>query len=251
MKKTELSAVIADDETTLREYLKHQLQLTWPELKIIGEAENGIQALQLIKQLKPDIAFLDIKMPGLSGLDVAARVQGLCHIVFVTAYDEFAIKAFEMEAIDYLQKPVTKERLKSTVKRIQQRVNSAPDDLNKVLQLLQQKTTTKTYLNWIRASLKDEVHVIAVDDVLYFQSEDKYTTVVTHQREYIVRTSLKELESELDPDRFWRIHRATLVQVSQIDSSKKDFAGHMTVQMQGKSKPLSVSRSYQHLFRAE
>ncbi len=251
MKKTGISAVIADDETTLREYLKHQLQLVWPELRIIGEAENGIQALQQIEQFKPDIAFLDIKMPGLSGLDVASRVQGLCHIVFATAYDEFAIKAFEMEAIDYLQKPVTEERLKSTVNRIQQRMNSAPDDLNKVLQLLQQKNTSKAYLNWVRASLKDEVHVIAVDDVLYFQSEDKYTTVVTPQRDYIIRTSLKELESELDPDKFWRIHRATLVQVSQIDSSKKDFAGHMTVQIQGKTKALSVSRSYQHLFRAE
>jgi DNA-binding LytR/AlgR family response regulator len=245
-----IRAVLADDEALLRDHLKALLAECWPELVIAGEAGNGVQALQLIETLQPDIAFLDIKMPKPGGLDVAREVAGQCHLVFVTAYDKFALQAFEAEAVDYLLKPVTSERLTSCIKRLQKRMGQPAPDLQKLIDLLK-TPSSEDYTQWIRASCQDEVHVIAIADVLYFQSADKYTTVFTAEREYIVRTSLKELESRLDPTQFWRIHRSTLVSVQHIASSKKNLAGLTTVFLRDNKTTLPVSRAYQYLFKAE
>jgi len=244
------SAVIADDEEPLRAWLKRLLKELWPELEIVGEAENGVQALQLIETLQPDIAFLDIRMPGMSGLEVAAAVSGQCHLVFATAYDEYAVTAFETEAVDYLLKPVTKKRLNSSLERLRQRIEQPVSDVRQLVQLLQSRSKDG-YTQWIRATRQDEVHVIAVNDVLYFQSADKYTSVFTAEHEYIVRTSLKELESRLDPQLFWRIHRSTLVCVEQIASSRKDDSGQLSVSLRDSKTFLPVSRACQHLFRAD
>ncbi|MEE9322187.1 MAG: LytTR family DNA-binding domain-containing protein [Granulosicoccus sp.] len=245
-----IRAVLADDEAPLRNHLKALLAECWPELVIAGEAGNGLEALQLIETLHPDIAFLDIKMPSPNGLDVAREVAGQCHLVFVTAYDEFALQAFEAEAVDYLLKPVIRERLMPCIERLQKRIGQPAPDLQKLIDLLK-APLSEGYTQWIRASCQDEVHVIATADVLYFQSADKYTTVFTAEREYIVRTSLKELESRLDPAQFWRIHRSTLVSVQQIASSKKSTLGMTSVFLRDNETTLPVSRAYQHLFKAE
>lgn len=217
---------------------------------IAGEASNGEQALQLIETMRPDIAFLDIQMPRPCGIDVAREVAGYCHLVFVTAYNEFALKAFETEAVDYLLKPVSSARLSSCVERLQKRVGQPKPDLRKLIDLLQTQPT-EGYTQWIKASCQNEVHVIAVSDVLYFQSADKYTSVFTTEREYILRTSLKELETRLDPAQFWRIHRSTVVCVQQIASSRKNLAGLTTVSLRDEKTTLPVSRTYLHLFKAE
>lgn len=245
-----IRAVLADDEAPLRDHLKTLLAECWPELVIAGEAGNGVEALQLIETLQPDIALLDIKMPKPSGLDVAREVAGQCHLVFVTAYDEYALQAFEAEAVDYLLKPVTSERLMTCIERLQKRIGQPAPDLKKLIDLLK-TPSTEDYTQWIRASCQDEVHVIAISDVLYFQSADKYTSVFTAEREYIVRTSLKELESRLDPAQFWRIHRSTLVSVQQIASSRKNLAGLTKISLRANKIVLPVSRAYQHLFKAE
>ncbi len=254
---SKVTALVADDEKTLREYMCQQLQAVWPELHIIAQAENGIQAVELFEQHQPDICFLDIKMPGQNGLQVAQMIQESthpnCQVVFATAYDEFAIQAFENAAIDYLVKPITQERLKTTVKRLQNRLDKPEDQsaaLSALVQHLQNTTKKKAPLKWIRAHEKNEVHLIAIDDILYFQSADKYTSVYTKDKEFLVRTALKELESQLDADMFWRIHRSTIVQVGHIKTVSKDEFGHMSVSLQESAVKLSVSRHYQALFKS-
>ncbi len=245
------TAVIADDEPALSNYMVRQLRDAWPDLKIVGVAENGLQAQAFIQQYRPDVAFLDIKMPGMSGLEVAASVQGACHIVFVTAFDDYAIDAFEAEALDYIVKPVMLKRLLKTVAKIQKQlqIQETPTNLQGMLKLLQQHAANREFLKWVRASVRDEVRVIDVDDVLYFQSADKYTSVVTNKKTYIVRSPLKELESQLDPEKFWRIHRGTLLAVSSIQTCKKDMSGKMSIELQGHDAKLPVSRAFQHLFK--
>ena len=242
--------LIADDEPPLREYLKQRLLETWPELEIVAEVADGLSAEEQIRRHQPDIAFLDIQMPGQSGLEVASKCHGLCHIVFVTAYDEFAVAAFEAEAVDYLQKPVLTERLQQTITRLKQRLDSTPTDLQRLLAQLQAPVQQPSYLQWLRASVQDEVHIIAVSDVLYFQASDGYTSAVTSEREYLLRVTIRHLEEQLDPDQFWRIHRSTLVAVCQIASSTRDFAGRMSLKLNNGKATLSVSRGYQHLLKA-
>ncbi|MES2675762.1 MAG: LytTR family DNA-binding domain-containing protein [Pseudomonadota bacterium] len=250
MIKPTTTAIIADDEQVLRAYLKRLLAIVWPELHIVAEAENGLQALEFVNQYRPDIIFLDIKMPGLNGLEVAAKLQGLCHIVFSTAYDDYAIDAFETEVVDYLIKPVTEERLIKTTKRIQQKLELLPDNIVNMLRLLQTQSSNQSWLKWVRASVKDEVHLIAVGDIIYFKSDDKYTSVITQEREYIIRTTLKDLEQQLDPEMFWRVHRSCLVHVAKIESSKKDDSGNMILHLHGCKDEVSVSRNFQYLFKA-
>lgn len=252
-----VTALVADDEKTLREYMCQQLKSVWPELYIIAQAENGIQAYKLFEQHHPDICFLDIKMPGQSGLQVAQMIKESahppCQVVFATAYDEFAIQAFDNAAIDYLVKPITQERLKTTVERLQNRLEKPEDQtaaLSALLQQLQTTTEKKAPLKWIRAHERNEVHLIAIEDILYFQSADKYTSVFTKDKEFLVRTALKDLESQLDSDMFWRIHRSTIVQVGHIKTVSKDELGHISVSLQESAVKLSVSRHYQALFKS-
>jgi DNA-binding LytR/AlgR family response regulator len=220
---THPEAVIADDEKQLRIYLRSKLAVLWPELVIGGEAENGHQALDLIETRRPGVAFLDIKMPGLSGLEVAQKMTGDCIVVFITAYDEFAIEAFEKEAVDYLLKPVTDERLTKTVNRLKKQLAdsppSSPGQQTATLErlLLRLKTEEDAgYLKWIKARHGDQVRLVAVDDIYYFKAEDKYTVVKTGDGEYLIKISIRQLAEELDPDQFWRIHRSTIINLSWV-----------------------------------
>ncbi len=251
------TAVIADDEANLRIHLREMLAQVWPELHIVGEAVNGLDAVSLIDELRPDIVFLDIKMPGLSGIDAARSMQGRAQVVFVTAFDEFAVQAFERQAVDYLLKPVSAERLRNTAQRLKTalaaRATQIAPDLNALAKLLSQaniaQTPTQALLRFIRASRGDTVYQVAVEDVLFFQSDNKVTVVQTAQSEYVIRTSLQELLSQLDPQVFWQIHRGTAVNANKVLSAQRDFAGNMQLMLNGHPKAIAVARGYQGLFR--
>jgi DNA-binding LytR/AlgR family response regulator len=249
-------ALIADDEKQLRIYLKSKLASLWPELVISGEAENGIQALDLIETRKPGIAFLDIKMPGISGLEVARRITANCIVVFITAYDEFSIEAFENEAIDYLLKPVTDERLVKTIERLKKRLAASPPEpprqLTETLERLLVRMENQDdpgHLKWIKARLGDEVRLVAVDGIYFFKAEDKYTVVKTRDSEYLIKISIRQLTEELDPDRFWRIHRSTIVNLKCVAGVHRSFGGRLLIKLKDFSETLPVSKTYAHLFK--
>jgi DNA-binding LytR/AlgR family response regulator len=247
------TAIIADDEAALRRYLRERLAKAWPELIICAEAENGDQAVALIEAHSPAIAFLDIRMPGLSGIDVARAVAGRCWVVFVTAYDQYAVEAFEREAVDYLLKPVEQERLESTVRRLQERITSPPSDVKGGLlaEILTEALAPKqsTFLKWLRVQYRDEVRLLPVEDVIYFKASDKYTLVITDDGEALIRKSIRRLSDELDPEKFWRIHRGTIVNASCVDAVKNSLTGGGTLCLKGSAQSLSVSRSYMYLFK--
>jgi DNA-binding LytR/AlgR family response regulator len=230
-----IKAIIADDEPLLRRWLADELQAVWPELDICAQAENGIQALELIATRKPQIAFLDIRMPGLSGLEVARRVATSCRIVFITAFDQFAVQAFEQATMDYLLKPVERSRLELTVARLRHCLadaTPAPDLLAPVLHLLEQRLKTASppaWLQWITVQERQQLRLLAVTEVAAFRAEDKYTVVTTAQGEYLIRKPLKELGCELDPERFWQIHRSAIVQVAAIDTVTVTLTGRQVL----------------------
>lgn len=264
------SAIIADDEPLLRRHLDTLLAEIWPELTIKGQAGNGEQALEQIQSLDPDIVFLDINMPLLSGLEVAEQVYNLANkplIVFTTAYQEHAIAAFEREAIDYLLKPIESKRLTKAVKRLQKRLElnrreANVDDANikaVLASLLNKRQDSLTdsaesddgndKLTWIRASRSGVVKMIAIAEVDYFLAENKYTSVVVGDEEYLIKTAINKLQQQVDSDVFWRIHRNCLLRVSQIEQVERDFAGHMYVHLKDGVTKLAVSRAYQALFK--
>ncbi|MGF1697058.1 LytTR family DNA-binding domain-containing protein [Vibrio lamellibrachiae] len=254
-----ITAIIADDEPLLRHHLNKILAEVWPTLEIIALAENGEQALQLIDQHQPDIIFLDIKMPQRDGMSVAkvlAKSQSQTKVVFITAYDEYAVQAFETNAVDYLLKPVSEKRLAQCVDKIQaqflEQTPTAVPDVSSLIDQIQQLTnqTKPNYLTWIKAAKGDDIHLISLSEVLYFKAEDKYVSLykqeATESVEYLLRTSLKELLSQLDPNMFWQIHRSSVVNVSAIKKVKKDFTGKMMVYVGGVKLP--VSRAMQAQF---
>ncbi len=246
------TAIIADDERLMREQLKLRLQQVWPELDIIGEAKNGESAIAMVEALRPDFSFLDIRMPGKSGLEAAAIIGAQSHIVFITAFDQYAVEAFERGAIDYVLKPADTERLKLTVERLKSRLNTTGPDLRLLLAELAKSTVpapSKTYLQWIQASIGQELRLIPVEDVLFFHADDKYTRVQTASYEALIRKSVRDLSAELDPDLFWQIHRATLVNVRAINGVARDLRGRHQVLIKGLTEKLEVSRSYLHLFK--
>ncbi|WP_374350853.1 LytR/AlgR family response regulator transcription factor [Chitinimonas sp.] len=251
---TSATAIIADDEPHLADYLKARLTALWPGLDIVCIARNGLEAASALHEYEPDIAFLDIRMPGLTGLEVARSAQD-CHCVFVTAYDQYAVEAFERDAIDYLLKPYSDERLVQTINKLQERLSSqqnphGDDLLDRLRDLLGHDRPGGTgRLSWIRAGHGNEVKLIAVDDVCYFHAADKYTTVLTASGEYLIRTSLKELCDQLDPDRFWQVHRATVVNVADIAEARRDFTGKVTLTLKSRPEKIPVSRAYAHLFK--
>ncbi len=251
------TALIADDEPHLAAYLQKQLALAWPELEIVAVARNGLEAAEAIATHRPQLAFLDIKMPGLSGLEVAQGIEGATRVVFVTAYDEFAVQAFEAEAIDYVLKPVTAERLAKTVERVR-RALAAPTDavagdapLGAVLQrLLPTAADVPVRLRYVRASQGELTHQIDVSDVLFFRADDKYTCVQTAAGEYLIRTPIAELAAALDADEFWQVHRSTLVNLRFVASTRRDDLSRLFVQVRGHPAELPVSRAYVHRFKA-
>ena len=277
------TAVLADDERLMREQLRARLAEVWPELQIVAEAKNGLEAVQLVDLHRPDIVFLDIRMPGLTGVDAARQiaqlppranaqaVEGadpedsnlLPEIVFITAYDQYAVEAFEQGVADYVLKPAERERLQLTVERIKKRLaarSAGPDDIDAppgphLQQLLHQLAArlnpggAPQYLQWIQATVGQAIQMIPVDEVLFFISDEKYTRVQTAQVEALIRKPIKELVDEIDPRAFWQIHRSTLVNVKAIGGVTRDFRGRQIVFVKGHGEKLEVSRSYTGLFK--
>jgi DNA-binding LytR/AlgR family response regulator len=244
-----MRAIVADDEQHLAEDLRRRLVQLWPELQIVAVLHDGISAAQALEELKPDIAFLDIRMPGQSGLDAASAAAANCRVVFVTAFDDHAVQAFEQAAVDYLLKPVSDERLARCVERLQQRSSAAPDALLLRLQQLLATQNKPEFLRWLRIQVGQSVRMVAVEEVCYFQSADKYTTVLTRDAELLLRTPLKDLIAQLDPDEFWQVHRGTVVNAKQIVSAHHDLLGKVTLTLRDRPEKVAVSRSYAHLFR--
>lgn len=251
----DVTAIIAEDEAPLRHALRAMLGIAWPELRIVAECEDGIAAMEAIAAHRPTLAFLDIRMPGVSGLDVArAAVAAKSLVVFTTAYDEYAVRAFEAGAIDYLLKPVQPERLQRAVERIRGRmqVPSGPNvDALQEVDALEAKLrpSAARLIRWISAAVGDSVRMIGIDEVLYFQAQDKYVRVVSAGGEAVIRTPIKELLAGLDPDEFWQVHRGVVVRVSAIDRVRKDEFGKSTLQLRGRGDALPVSSAFLHRFR--
>ena len=250
------TALIADDEPHLAAYLKAQLAELWPALQIVAVAKNGIEAAAQIGALQPDIAFLDIQMPGLSGLEVAQGIEGETRVVFVTAYDEYAVQAFEQAALDYLLKPLKTERLALALERVRAALISPPAfadgaQLAEVLQRLLRAPTATAKLRYIRAAQGELMHQIAVEDVLFFHADDKYTVVQTvADGELLIRTPIMELSAQLDADQFWQVHRSTLVNLAFLTGTRRDEASRLFLRIKGHPRELPVSRAYVHLFKA-
>jgi DNA-binding LytR/AlgR family response regulator len=243
-----LRLLIADDEPPLRDWLRRLLAEVAPNAEIVAEAGDGDTALAQIEALRPDVAFLDIRMPGLSGLEVAARATAPCRIVFVTAYDEFAVQAFEQAAVDYLLKPVTAERLARTIERLQ--TSPAPDQAALLRELLARLDSPRLQtLRWLRVGNGEAVEMLDVNTVDRFEAADKYTTVHAGPREWLIRTPLKELERQLDGEAFWRVHRGTLLRVAAIRRVQRDLMGRWWAELQSGGAPVAISRRYAHLFR--
>ncbi|MEP7302266.1 MAG: LytTR family DNA-binding domain-containing protein [Caldimonas sp.] len=268
------TALIADDERLLREQLRARLAEVWPELEIAGEAKNGTEAVELVEQLRPDLVFLDIRMPGMNGIEAARAIAQLpfdeddgddaapawrgCEIVFITAYDQYAIEAFEQGVVDYVLKPAERERLQVTVDRVRKRLASraadeAPDTsgMQGLLQKLAERMNPGAVprLRWIQATVGTNIQMIPVEDVLFFISDEKYTRVQTASLEALIRKPIKELIAELDAEMFWQIHRSTLVNARAIAGVSRDLRGRQMVAVRGHPEKLEVSRSYAGLFK--
>ena len=250
-------AIVAEDETLLRKALLEQLGKAWPELRIVAECEDGASALEAIAEHRPDVAFLDIRMPGLTGLDVAAAIPEISpatQVVFVTAYDQYAIDAFERGAIDYLLKPIAADRLAATVQRLQARAAAGPTDSATLAALVRQLGSSlspraQPPLNWVTASAGRETRLILLDDVAYFRADNKYTTVMTGDGEALLRTPIRELLEVLDPAVFKQIHRSTIVNIKAIASIVRDDTGRGVVRLRQRPETLTVSQPFMALFR--
>jgi DNA-binding LytR/AlgR family response regulator len=258
--RSRTSAVIADDEPLLRAQLKARLAKLWPELAIVHEMENGRDIEQVVATHAPDLFFLDIHMPGVNGLDAARTVGKRAHIVFVTAFDQYAVEAFEQGAIDYVLKPFNEERLANTVERLKERLSVAPaatgkeDDGGGMAQLIERLASRlaprkSDHLRWIKASVGQSVRLIPVEEILFFQSDEKYTRVVTCDSEALIRKPIKELLDELDPEKFWQIHRSTIVNVDFIAAVRRGLKDQAEIALKGHRETLIVSRNFTHLFR--
>jgi DNA-binding LytR/AlgR family response regulator len=248
-------ALIADDEPLLRERLRGLLASLWPELEVVDMARNGEEALSLFEAYRPDIVFLDIHMPGMTGLQVAQSIARRAHVVFVTAYDQYAIKAFDEGAIDYVLKPFDEQRLADTVQRLKSRLQgadagAAADALAPLLQqLAQHMPAPYAYLQWIKASAGQSVKLIPVQQIYYFQSDEKYTSVVWEGGEDLIRTTIRELTRDLDPNHFAQIHRSTIVNLHRVSKVVRGLRDSADLHLHGRNEVLIVSRSFTHLFK--
>lgn len=247
-----VTAVIAEDEAPQRAELRAILAELWPDLLVLAECADGTAALVAVKRHRPDVAFLDIRMPGASGLDVARAAGSQAHIVFITAFDEFAVQAFEDGAADYLLKPVSRDRLNAAILRLKGRLASGkPIDLSALLARLETQPPTPAHrIRWITASVGAAVRMIPIDEVLFFQSQNKYTRVVTAGEEAHIRMPLKELIGQLDPEMFWQVHRGALVNASAIRVAKRDEDGKLQLHITGKMETLAVSPTYAGRFKS-
>ncbi|AKS40474.1 LytR/AlgR family response regulator transcription factor [Wenzhouxiangella marina] len=243
--------LIAEDERAQREHLIALIDALWPEAELVAACGDGDSALAALERDKPQVLFLDIRMPGASGIDVARSASGRAHVVLTTAYEQYAIQAFEAGALDYLLKPVTADRLAATIQRLRARLNAAPPDIGALLASLDERLGQPAVerLKWITATQGDTVRLLAVEDVLFFRASDKYVRVVTAEEEALVRMSLKELEDRLDPEHFWRIHRSVLVAAPAVSHIEKDELGRWHARLRGHAEALPVSDSARSRFR--
>ena len=241
------TAIVVDDEPNLVNYLVSKLGILWPELEISGTANSGLHAITLAQSLKPDIVFLDIQMPGLNGLQVAEKLPIGTKIVFVTAFDQYAVEAFNKSAVDYLLKPVNDERLSKTIQRLKQQAPVVRDELMALVKTLLPETTPM--LEWLRVGIDDTTELVQLKDVIYFKADLKYIDVVTLSKTYLIRQSLLELEQRLDPNQFWRINRGCIVRVDQIAKAKRDFRGRYEISLHDHKKILLASQRYSYLFK--
>jgi DNA-binding LytR/AlgR family response regulator len=241
-------ALIAEDEPQQRARLRTLLAQVWPELEVVAEAGDGEAALAALAAHAPDVLFLDIRMPGASGIEVARAAAGRAHVVFITAYDEYAVAAFERGAVDYLLKPVEPARLFEAVRRVRDRLAQRPADLGDLLAQLDARPRNAP-LRWIQASVANKLRFITVDEVLYFEADAKYVRVVTAKGEAVIRKPIRELADELDAERFWQIHRSVIVNVDAIDVVLRDDDGRTQVRVKPTGATLPVSESYRHRFR--
>jgi DNA-binding LytR/AlgR family response regulator len=243
-----MRVLIAEDEPHLADDLARRLTRLWPELRVVGVVADGIAARHALLDLAPDIAFLDIRMPGLSGLEAARAAPPGCRVVFVTAYDEHAVAAFDQAAADYLLKPVADARLARCLERLRQpAADSGAALLTRLRDLLD--APQGGHLRWLRAQVGEDVRLLAVDDVCFLQAADKYTRVVTRDAEYLLRTPLKELAAGLDPELFWRVHRGCLVNARQIVAARRDLLGRLRLSLRDHAEVIPVSRAHAHLFK--
>jgi len=248
------SAIVADDERLMRDQIVGRLKEAWPELQILGEAVNGREAVALVQSLEPDIAFLDISMPEMDGIKAAQALAGKVHIVFVTAYDQYAIRAFDQGAVDYLLKPVEPARVALACQRLREKLQQKPDPMNDLLERLSQRLGSagakpREYMRWVQASVGANIRMIPTSEILFFRAEDKYTRVQTAGFEALIRKPIKELIDELDPNEFWQIHRATVIRVDAVAQVSRNLRGNQVVHLKDRDEKLEVSRSFSHLFK--
>ncbi len=252
-----ITAIIAEDEPILRAQLKAKLARMWPELTTVADVGDGEAALEAIDEHRPQLAFLDIQMPEMTGVEVARSLAAnrnlRCHVVFVTAFDQYAVEAFDANAVDYVLKPYTDERLLTAVNRLKARLALQPAPVQNldalVAQLSAQLKPSPQRLNWIKASIGSQLRLIPVDDVLFFQSDEKYTLVATQELDALIRTPIRDILDGLDGEVFWQIHRSVIVNARAVESVSRDFRGQATVKIKGRPENLAVSRPFSHLFK--
>ena len=244
------SALIAEDEPLLRVEIREALRSLWPDLSIVAEAADGHEAIRAIDRFAPDIVFLDIQMPGLSGLDVAAHISGRAHVVFISAFDQHALAAFERGAIDYILKPIAVGRLKLAVERLQRRLRDPPLDLEELVAALRNRGGGEPrYVKWLSVPHGSELRIVTVAEVCYLRADNKYTTIATRDANYLLNATLKQMKEKLDPAVFWQIHRSIIVNVSAIDTIYRSFRGSLEVKLKYRTEILPVSGANAHLFK--
>jgi DNA-binding LytR/AlgR family response regulator len=254
---TRATALIADDEPLLRDQLAAHLARLWPELQVVAHARNGREAVELFDELRPQVVFLDVHMPGMNGVEAARCIGRRAEVVFVTAFDQYAVEAFRQGAIDYIVKPVEAERLRDSVQRLQARLRVADDArrpelealLERMGQELRKRGGVPKHLQWIKATVGNAVRMIRIEQVVYVRSDAKYTVVAWEGGEALIRTPLRELADALDPESFVQVHRSTIVNLMHVDRFSHGPGDSGELHLKGRDERLAVSRSYVHLFR--
>jgi DNA-binding LytR/AlgR family response regulator len=244
------TAIIAEDEPILRAEIRETLRTLWPELRVSAEAADGLQAIEAFDRYGPNILFLDIQMPGATGIEVARHASGKAHVVFITAHDDYAVAAFEQGAIDYILKPISEERVKVTIGRLRDRLREPPAELHGLAELLKSTVAGEAhYLKWLSVPHGSELRVVATAEILYLRADNKYTTVNTRSSTFLLNSSLKEMQRKLDPAVFWQIHRSIIVNVGAIDTIYRSFRGSLEVKLKDRAELLPVSAAHTHLFK--
>ncbi|MGA2564917.1 MAG: LytTR family DNA-binding domain-containing protein [Steroidobacteraceae bacterium] len=244
------TAIVAEDEPLIRREIRDTLCELWPELTVVAEAGDGAEALSAVERYRPDVVFLDIHMPGLDGLTVAQSLNGRAHVAFITAFDKYAVAAFEQGALDYVLKPISAERMRLMVERLRARLSERPADLNHIAELLRGiAPPASKYMKWLTVPHGAELRVVAVEEISYLRADTKYTAVVTPEGSFLMSSSLRQMREKLDPQVFWQIHRGVLVNVGAIDTIYRTFRGRLEVKLKGRDELLPVSAAHAHQFR--